>query len=75
MLQFKGKVIVVSESSIGVVDFERSEEGDDEDVSYRFYRTPVLKKGYAVTSGFAYDDFVVLASEDGQVYKFEFMDE
>ncbi len=74
MLRFKGKIIVVSELSIGVVDFERSEEGDDEDVSYIFYRTSVLKKGYAVTSGFAYNDCVVLASEDGHVYKFEFMD-
>ncbi len=32
----------------------------------------MLKKGYAVTSGFSHNDCVVLASEDGQVYKFQF---
>ncbi len=75
MLQFKGKIIAISESSIGVIDIERSEEGDDQEVSYRFYRTPVLKKGYSVTSGFAHEDSILLASEDGQVYKFLFATE
>lgn len=32
----------------------------------------MLKKGYAVTAGFTDNDCVVLASQDGQIYKFQF---
>lgn len=34
------------------------------------YRVPQLRKGYSMKAGIEYGKWVILAGEDGQLYKF-----
>lgn len=60
MLPFHGKLVVIAEEMIGMIDFQKSFTNDHH-LSYRFYKTVQLKKGYGIRTGLAFDDFIVLA--------------
>ena len=69
MLCFKNRLVTISEQVLGILDFERSDEGDEE-ISYSIHLVPQLKAGYSIKTGFAHNDCILVAGEDGNVYKF-----
>jgi len=41
-------------------------------MSYKLYKAPKLKNGYSIKAGLVYQDSIILAGEEGFIYKFKF---